>query len=511
MSASTFFNRQPLYLRPDPSRVVVRPFRLASEPRDLNPTDWKRADHIVGRVLAMDSDTTASLLDDVLQNFDGRHRNLLAKFEARAAEMENALTSHVDFTRSQRQLVGAYFMHEYSFEASALFNPSIVPHPDQAGAPAGGCRFVLSVRAVGEGHISSLTFRAGSIASDGSVTIDPTTRLASVPQVVNLVAGPNGDIVDIHFKDEDDISERVIFPITLAQANGIEDARFLAFEDEGRRTYYATYTAYSGGAIRSELLETTDFRSFRMTPLRGAAAANKGMGLFPRKIDGRYAMIGRQDNENRLPDLLEQPALLEWRHAHPQTKVSLGVRPDRNLRRSDRVGRGLASAHPRRWPRSQICDRRGASRPVRSIQGPRTVVRTDRSPRTVRTRRVCAQRRLYLWSDAPGLPAHRALRRVGHIFDRWDHRDRCASEDALGLKTCGAHPGRPRPRRVRAWRGFAIYAFRTLGHFLKSTTLSDRQATSRDAISLIPISRARPIGSNISRCSTTTSWRARAS
>jgi predicted GH43/DUF377 family glycosyl hydrolase len=318
VSASTFFNRQPLYLRPDPSRVVVRPFRLASEPRDLNPTDWKRVDHIVGRVLAMDAATTASLLDDVLQNFEGRHRNLLAKFEARAAEMENALTGHVDFTRSQRQLVGAYFMHEYSFEASALFNPSIVPHPDQTGAPAGGSRFVLSVRAVGEGHISSLTFRAGSIASDGSVTIDPTTRLASVPQIVNRIAGPDGDIVDVHFKDEDDISERVIFPITLAQANGIEDARFLAFEDEGRRTYYATYTAYSGGAIRSELLETTDFRSFRMTPLTGAAAANKGMGLFPRKIDGRYAMIGRQDNENLY--LIYSSDLLSWNGGTPILK-----------------------------------------------------------------------------------------------------------------------------------------------------------------------------------------------
>ena len=318
MSASTFFNRQPLYLRPDPSRVVVRPFRPAAEPRDLNPTDKKRADHIVGRVLAMDADTTASLLDDVLQNFEGRHRNLLAKFEARAAEMEDGLTSHAAFTHSQRQLVGAYFMHEYSFEASALFNPSIVPHPDQAGAPPGGCRFVLSVRAVGEGHISSLTFRAGSIASDGSVTIDPTTRLASVPQIVNRIAGPDGDIVDVHFKDEDDISERVIFPITLAQANGIEDARFLAFEDEGRRTYYATYTAYSGGVIRSELLETTDFRSFRMTPLRGAAAANKGMGLFPRKIDGRYAMIGRQDNENLY--LIYSSDLLSWNGGTPILK-----------------------------------------------------------------------------------------------------------------------------------------------------------------------------------------------
>jgi predicted GH43/DUF377 family glycosyl hydrolase len=318
VSAATFFNRQPLHLRPDPARVVVRPFRPATEPRDLNPTDRKRADHIVDRVLAMDSKTTDSLLDDVLHNFDGRHRNLLARFEARAAEMEDAFSGHADFSRSQRQLVGAYFMHEYSFEASALFNPSIVLHPDQTAAPAGGCRFVLSVRAVGEGHISSLTFRAGSIDSDGSVTIDPTTRLASVPQVVNRVASPDGDIVDVHFKDEDDISERVIFPITLAQANGIEDARFLAFVDEGRRTYYATYTAYSGGAIRSELIETSDFRSFRMTPLRGAAAANKGMGLFPRKIDGRYAMIARQDNENLY--LIYSTDLFSWNGGTPILK-----------------------------------------------------------------------------------------------------------------------------------------------------------------------------------------------
>ena len=380
LSALTFFNRQPLYLRPDPSRVVVRPFGWRASLGTFTRPTGSEFDHIVGRVLAMDADTTASLLDDVLQNFEGRHRNLLAKFEARAAEMEKAFASHAGVTNAQRQLIGAYFMHEYSFEASALFNPSIVPHPDQTGAPAGGCRFVLSVRAVGEGHISSLTFRAGSIASDGSVTIDPTTRLASVPQVVNRVAGPDGDIVDVLFKDEDDISERVIFPITLAQANGIEDARFLAFEDEGRRTYYATYTAYNGAAIRSELIETSDFRSFRMTPLRGAAAGNKGMGLFPRKIDGRYAMIGRQDNEKSIPDLLNRPLLLGRRHAHPQAKVSLGVRPDRNLRRSDRVGRGLASARPRRWARSQICDWRGASRPDRSIQGPRTVLRTTRSP-----------------------------------------------------------------------------------------------------------------------------------
>jgi predicted GH43/DUF377 family glycosyl hydrolase len=298
LSQSTFLNRQALYLRPDPARVVVRPFKPATEPRDLNPTDKTRANHIVDRVLGLDAETAASQLADVLENFQGRHRNLLATFEARADEMEDAFATHADFTKIQRQLVGAYFMHEYSFEASALFNPSIVAHPDQSGAPPGGLRFVLSLRAVGEGHVSSLTFRSGSIAADGSVSVDPTARLAATPKVRSRTPGLAGDHVEVVFKPEEHISERVIFPVTDAQSNGIEDARFVEFADGGRTTFYATYTAYSGRAIRSELIETIDFQSFRMSPLRGAAARNKGMALFPRRIGGKYAMIARQDNEN---------------------------------------------------------------------------------------------------------------------------------------------------------------------------------------------------------------------
>jgi predicted GH43/DUF377 family glycosyl hydrolase len=278
--------------------VVVRPFKPATEPRDLNPTDKTRANHIVERVLALDLETAASQLADVLENFQGRHRNLLASFEARADEMEEALATHVAFTTIQRQLVGAYFLHEYSFEAAALFNPSIVAHPDQSGAPEGGRRFVLSLRAVGEGHVSSLTFRSGSIAADGSVTVDPTARLASVPRIGKRPSDADGDEVELIFEPDSHISERVIFPVTPSQSNGIEDARFVEFHDGGRRIFRATYTAYSGKAIRSELIETTDFVSFRMSPLRGAAAGNKGMALFPQRIDGRYAMIGRQDNEN---------------------------------------------------------------------------------------------------------------------------------------------------------------------------------------------------------------------
>jgi len=292
-----FLNRH-LYLRPDPARVVVRPFKPAIEPRALNLTDKTRANHIIDRVLGLDSDTAAHQLTDVLENFNGRHRNLLDIFEARTSEMEDAFAPHVAFSKTQRQLVGAYFLLEYSFEAAALFNPSIVRNPDQSGAPEGGCRFILSLRAVGEGHISSLTFRSGSIFADGDVTVDPTTRLASTPKIRSRSLMSDGEDVEVVFKPEEHLSERVIFPVTDSQSNGIEDARFVEFQDGGRNTFYATYTAYSGRAIRSELIETADFRSFRMTPLGGSAACNKGMALFPRKIDGRYAMIGRQDNEN---------------------------------------------------------------------------------------------------------------------------------------------------------------------------------------------------------------------
>lgn len=293
-----FLNRQALYLRPDSTRVIVRPFKPTTEPRDLIPTDKTRANHIVERVLSLDPADAANQLADVLENFMGRHRNLLEAFEARAEEMEEALADHAVFTQVQRQLVGAYFLNEYSFEASALFNPSIVSHPDQSGMPDGSLRFVLSLRAVGEGHISSLTFRSGSIAADGTVKVDAAARLASSPDIVKFTSGPGGDDVEVSFDSRKEISERVIFPVTESQSNGIEDARFVQFSDDGRKIYYATYTAYSGRAIRSELIETSDFVSFRLSALKGSAARNKGMALFPKKIDGKYAMIARQDNEN---------------------------------------------------------------------------------------------------------------------------------------------------------------------------------------------------------------------
>ena len=260
----------------------------------------------------------ARLLGEVLENFAGRHRNLLDTFERRAVEMEDALEAHAALTKSQRGLIGAYFLNEYSFEASALFNPSIVRHPDQSGAPEHGCRFVLSLRAVGEGHVSSLTFRSGTIAEDGSVSVDPTARLAAVPIIKTRTVTRCGEEVEVLFGPDEELSERVIFPITQTQSNGIEDARFVEFNDNGQKIFYATYTAYNGRAIRSELLSTKDFQSFRMTPLGGSASRNKGMALFPRKIDGRYAMIGRQDNENLY--LIYSDDLHTWEGGRPILK-----------------------------------------------------------------------------------------------------------------------------------------------------------------------------------------------
>jgi predicted GH43/DUF377 family glycosyl hydrolase len=290
--------RHAVQLRPDPKRVVLRPFNPATEPRDLNRTDTRRANHIVDRVLALDPQTASRQLAEVLDNFQGRHRNLLASFDARASDMDDVFAMHAPFSQTQRHLVGAYFLHEYSFEAAALFNPSIVAHPDQSNIPLGALRFILSLRAVGEGHVSSLTFRTGLIASDGGITLDPTARLAAIPQVQPHATGAPADCIDVAFNYNEDISEHVIFPITESQSNGIEDARFVEFEEDGRKIFYATYTAYSRKAIRSELIQTRDFQSFRMIPLRGPAARNKGMALFPTKLDRKYAMIGRQDNES---------------------------------------------------------------------------------------------------------------------------------------------------------------------------------------------------------------------
>jgi len=310
VAQDSVLQRQDLYLKPDPARVIMRSFNAATEPRDFNPTDKTKTHHIVERILALPEADAERQLAMVIATFQDRHRDLLGLFEGRFAETAKAFGTDHGMTTVQRQLIGAYFSNEYSFQAIALFNPSIVSHPDQSGWTDGGRRIVLSLRAVGEGHISSLAFREGSVAADGRMTLDPCPRLASLPTVASRVAGPHGDDVTVVFEADRAIGERVIFPVTLSQSNGIEDARFVEFDDDGRTIYYATYTAYTGRAIRSELMQTVDFQSFRMSPLTGAAARNKGMALFPRRIGGRYAMIARQDNENLY--LIYSDDLYDW-------------------------------------------------------------------------------------------------------------------------------------------------------------------------------------------------------
>ena len=278
---------------PDRARVVLLPFTPGGDVDHDVPAQGTRAHHIVDRLLALGVGVMAQQSAEVTKSFSDRHPNLVERIEARGEQVGG-----LGLTAEQRRLVGAYFLMEYTFECAALFNPSMVVHPDQSGAPAGGLRFVVSLRAVGEGHISSLTFRSGSITADGDVTLDPTTGLAALPRQMSRRSEHGLESLEVGFDPRQDLSERVIFPMTEAQAGGIEDARFVAFGNGEERRYYATYTAYSGRDIRSELIETTDFITFRLTTLRGRSARNKGMALFPRKLGGRYAMISREDAEN---------------------------------------------------------------------------------------------------------------------------------------------------------------------------------------------------------------------
>jgi predicted GH43/DUF377 family glycosyl hydrolase len=248
----------------------------------------------------------------VLADFERRHLQIRRIFETRFAELAHHLKINPgDFTLARRELIGAYFCHEYSYAAAALMNPSIVAHPDKSGMERGSVRFVMSLRAVGEGHISSIAFREGLVSADGSFYLaqQPPFATAAVAEPGQPNA-PDG-AVSVCRNPDSTLSGTVLFPVTAAQANGLEDLRLTRFTDEdGQVEWIGTYTAYSGKAIRSELLRTTDFQHFLLQPMNGSAGVNKGMALFPQRIDGRYRMIGRQDGKNLF--LLSSDTLDEW-------------------------------------------------------------------------------------------------------------------------------------------------------------------------------------------------------
>jgi predicted GH43/DUF377 family glycosyl hydrolase len=350
---SIHVRRTSIILEPDLSRVLLRPF---------TPGDSQRVSRIIERIMSLTEAETGRLLADVCLEFSARHQHIRRLFLERFEQVRDRLAPNVDPSESRRLLIGSYFLAEYSLEAAALFNPSIVPHPDQTGLPSGALRFILSLRATGEGHISSITFRTGIIHADQRIEVfTPTGFLTEPRQIPNPVyekalfarklveLGLTGDLshrvmnkvgecftleelrvslqveqfrlpdgmtredqnaaqgiwmlarsnYEVQFQPGQELSERIIFPATPSQRNGIEDARFVRFQcEDGPCRYYATFTAYDGRVVMPELIETSNFLLFRFITLNGPAAQNKGMALFPRKINGLYAMLSRQDNEN---------------------------------------------------------------------------------------------------------------------------------------------------------------------------------------------------------------------
>ncbi|SEN79328.1 Predicted glycosyl hydrolase, GH43/DUF377 family [Sphingomonas gellani] len=303
------FNHR-LRLHADPSRVVVRPFHIASDPNGKAPS---RTERLVAEVLKMTPEEARDQLELVLKDFEARHWQTRRVFMTRYREVQQQLgLDDADIDDEKRQLIGAYFCHEYSYAAAALMNPSAVPHFDQSGMSEGSMRILMSMRAVGEGHISSVAFREGIINDENQLKLAPEPPFATATDVHHrpkdgVLEGP----VTVHRHRDSTLSGTVIFPITDAQSKGLEDMRIVHFtHDDGSQEWIGTYTAYNGSQIQSELMRTRDFRAFDLVPMTGPAARNKGMALFPRKVAGQYMMMGRQDGENLF--LLKSDTLGHW-------------------------------------------------------------------------------------------------------------------------------------------------------------------------------------------------------
>ncbi len=296
--------------------MVIRPFQIAPEPRSLHPTETSRARRIVNAVLDMDMRTCQSELALVNRDFAQRHWQTRQVFIGRFEQVRDELNLDDNLREERKELIGAYFCHEYSYTSAALMNPSIVPHPDQSGLTEGSLRVVLSLRAVGEGHISSIVFREGILNDHGNFDLMPRPPFSVAVAEVQKPTAENGLVTVAERFAEASLSGTVIFPFTAQQRNGLEDLRLVKMQDDAQGLLYCgTYTAYSGFNIASELLVTRDFKTFALTPMSGSAARNKGMALFPRKIDGRYAVIGRQDGENLF--FLTSDTLLHWDEGVP--------------------------------------------------------------------------------------------------------------------------------------------------------------------------------------------------
>ena len=354
---------------PDSERVIAKPFLPGEE---VFPDGHSRIEVVVRRILAMPEADVESTLHAVCCDYEGRHRDFDKVLRANFETVAKRTDIPPDISQSRSRLIGAYFSHEYSVEAAGLGNPSMVLAPDQSGLAPGEIRFIMSLRAIGEGHISSIEFRSGVVGADMSIRIDAPTRfaetgrrfrpkydrgffftklgdmgalsdvahtvldrldleftMAELEESIGLlddegidrsVSAPTSHLLHwiassnyrLEFRSDSDLAERVIFPGGPAESRGMEDARFVRFvDDDGGIRYYGTYTAFDGFQILPQLLETGDFADFRVSTLSGEAAQNKGIALFPRKLDGEYVALGRQDNVNNF--VMRSPDLRVWR------------------------------------------------------------------------------------------------------------------------------------------------------------------------------------------------------
>lgn len=298
-----------LHLEPDASRTVIRAFD-PEYPEPFADTEPSRAERIVDSVLAMGPDELVTEIAAMIDPLRTRHRNLERLVLRRYAEIAEIVPAAKTASDDAKLVIGGYFSEEYSFEAAALFNPSIVIHPDDNDIHDGNVRFLMSLRGIGEGHISSVTFRTGRWNSETGFSVDPASPQAVSPRIEDADVTGDG-FTRIMCEGSRNPSESVLFPVTPSQRQGIEDLRMCRFvEEDGSIEYLGTYTAFDGRNARSELLRGLAMTDFEMHELSGSAAASKGMALFPRRIDGRYVMLGRQDNENIW--LLRSDDLYAW-------------------------------------------------------------------------------------------------------------------------------------------------------------------------------------------------------
>ena len=333
--------------QPDYSRVIIKPHI---------PIEKDRVERIIKRVLSLSEEKAKQELDRVIDSFSNRHKNIWDAFDKNYNLIKNYIPKNTQISNNRRALLGAYFSSEYSIQAAAFFNPSIIAHPDQSDLPEGSLRFILSFRSVGEGHISSIEFRSGVVDKNCDFVFDKVSRFAERAKIAsnpvydkttfflklaemqspeNIISKKVCDLLsdefllsdliavlrividsehrdigenitwlaksnyELQFKLNQELSEKIIFPASQNDSNGLEDARFVRFVDDNDVvTYYATYTAYNGHRILPQILETKDFLTFKMITLNGKFSKNKGMALFPRKINGQYMMISRIDGEN---------------------------------------------------------------------------------------------------------------------------------------------------------------------------------------------------------------------